>query len=187
MKNIWKYRTLLLAVLLLALTLAGCGQSQGNAGNSGSENNGNGGDTRTDAGEDSSEGAEKDAKAALSSGEADYDLTAMTSEMVYATVYQMMNAPESYVGKTVKMKGTYAASYYEPTEKYYHYCVIQDATACCAQGLEFVWDDGNHAYPEEYPQEDTEIVVEGVFETYTEEGDSYVYTRLRDSSMEVSQ
>ena len=40
--------------------------------------------------------------------------------------------------------------------------------ACCAQGLEFVWGDGSHKYPDEYPAEDTEIEVQGTFETYKE-------------------
>ena len=33
--------------------------------------------------------------------------------------------------------------------------------ACCAQGLEFVWGDGSHKYPDEYPAEDAEIEVQG--------------------------
>lgn len=119
-----------------------------------------------------------------SEGTVDYDLTEMGSDMVYATVYQMMVAPEQYVGKTFRMDGTYYATYYEPTEKYYHYCVIQDATACCAQGMEFVWGDGSHVYPDEYPSENTEIVVEGTFETYTEDGDSNLYCRLKDSILQ---
>ena len=40
--------------------------------------------------------------------------------------------------------------------------------ACCAQGLEFVWGDGSHKYPDEYPAEDTEIEVQGTFKTYKE-------------------
>lgn len=33
---------------------------------------------------------------------ADYDLTTMSGEMVYATVYQMMTNPDKYVGKVLK-------------------------------------------------------------------------------------
>ncbi len=113
----------------------------------------------------------------------DYDLTKMGSDMVYATVYQLMVSPEEYVGKTFKMNGLYYATYYEPTNQIYHYCIIQDATACCAQGLEFVWDDGSHKYPDEYPEDDSEIVVMGVFETYMEE--DILYCRLSDATMEV--
>ena len=73
------------------------------------------------------------------------------------------------------------------TKKYYFYCVIQDATACCAQGLEFIWDDGTHSYPEEYPEDAQEIMVEGTFETYREEGDDSLYCRLKDASLTIEQ
>lgn len=115
----------------------------------------------------------------------DYDLTAMSSDMVYAAVYQMMIDPGTYIGKTFRMDGLYYATYYEPTAQYYHYCIIQDAAACCAQGLEFVWDDGSHAYPDEYPKDNEEVVVEGTFETYQEDGDSNLYCRLKDTTLEV--
>lgn len=116
---------------------------------------------------------------------ADYDLTAISSDMVYATVSQLMYEPDDYVGKTIRMNGLYYAGFYEPTGKYYHYCLIQDALACCAQGLEFVWDDGSHVYPDEYPAENTEIVVQGTFDLYKEEGDEWLYCRLKDASMET--
>lgn len=117
-------------------------------------------------------------------GIVDYDLTQMSSDMVYATVYQMMVMPEEYEGKTFRIGGIFYATYYEATKKYYFYCVIQDATACCAQGMEFVWEDGTHFYPDEYPEDNTEIVVEGTFETYKEEGDSNLYCRLSDATLQ---
>ena len=113
----------------------------------------------------------------------DIDLTQMGSDMVYATVYQMMVNPDSYVGKTIKMSGNYSVSWYDATSKYYHFVIIRDAAACCAQGIEFVWDDGKHVYPDEYPSEGDEIEVTGVFETYTEEGDSSLYCRLKDATL----
>jgi hypothetical protein len=115
----------------------------------------------------------------------DYDLTVMNSDMVYATVYQMMMEPEEYEGKIFRMEGSYYTVYSENTKKYYHYCIIRDATACCAQGMEFVWDDGSHVYPDEYPEENADVIVEGTFETYTESGDSNLYCRLKNASMEV--
>lgn len=113
----------------------------------------------------------------------DIDLTVMSSDMVYATVYQLMFESEDYVGKTVKMRGTYYATWYERTQKYYHCVIIKDATACCSQGLEFIWEDGNHIYPDEYPEDETEVEVTGEFEIYTEDG--YEYCRLKDASLKV--
>lgn len=115
----------------------------------------------------------------------DYDLTQMNSDMVYATIYQLMMEPDSYVGSTIRIRGNYYAMWYEPTQKYYHYVLVQDAMACCAQGIEFVWEDGSRAYPEEYPADDAIVEVTGIFETYREPGDSYLYCRLKDASMVV--
>ena len=107
----------------------------------------------------------------------DYDLTNMDSDMVYATVYQLMMDPASYEGKTFRITGQYYTSHDDKTGKNYEFCLIKDALACCAQGLEFVWGDGNHS-ADEYPAQKSEITVEGTFETYTEDGDSNTYCHL---------
>lgn len=105
----------------------------------------------------------------------DVDLTALSSTMVYAEVYNMMTAPESYVGKIVKMHGQFAVYEAEETGLKYFACVISDATACCQQGLEFVLSDTSLSYPDDYPTLDTEITVIGEFQTYLEDGDTYCH------------
>lgn len=99
----------------------------------------------------------------------DVDLTRLSSTMVYSEVYNMMNAPGDYIGKTIKMTGQFV--YYEDpdTKARYFTCIIGDAMACCSQGLEFVLT-GKHTYPDDYPELDSEITVSGTFELY-EEGD----------------
>lgn len=126
-----------------------------------------------------------DTNGAVTESGVDYDLTGMGSDMIYATVYQLMVNPDDYVGKTFKMKGLYYPSYYEGTGQYYHYCTIKDAAACCAQGIEFVWEDGNHVYPDEYPAENSEIIITGTFETYREENDPNLYCCLNQAMLEV--
>lgn len=115
----------------------------------------------------------------------DVDLTLMGSDLVYATVYQMMSKPEKYEGKTIRIEGKYYASYYPITDKYYNYCLIADALACCSQGLEFELA-GGAVYPDDYPADQSEVVVTGVFETYTEEaGQTFYYCRLRDAEYQL--
>ncbi|MBR3538993.1 MAG: hypothetical protein IKN79_07965 [Eubacterium sp.] len=115
----------------------------------------------------------------------DVDLTAMNSEMVYATVLQMLNVPEDYTGKKIKMEGIYYTTYYDLTDEYYHYVIIRDATACCAQGLEFIWGDGSHVFPDEYPREESEVEVVGEFEPYFDEVDQMSYVHLKNSTLKV--
>ncbi len=130
------------------------------------------------------ESADESAADNPSDAESDYvDLTALSGTMVYAEVYNMMSHPEDYIGKTVRMDGVYAVYHDESTDKYYHACVISDATACCSQGIEFELK-GDHSYPDDYPEEGSRICVEGVFDTYNE-GDQ-MYCTLRDSAIQES-
>ncbi len=106
----------------------------------------------------------------------DVDLTILSSTMVYSQVYNMMITPEDYVGKKVKMEGMMASYYDEAEDRRYFACIIQDATACCAQGIEFELA-GDLKYPDDYPSDGETICVEGVFETYKEGELTYVTLR----------
>ena len=109
----------------------------------------------------------------------DVDLTKLSSTMVYSEVYAMMSDPDAYMGKSVKMTGTFSVYHDEATDKYYFACVIADATACCSQGIEFVLT-GEHQYPQDYPELGSEITVAGTFGTYYE--GEYMYCQLSDAA-----
>ena len=115
----------------------------------------------------------------VDAGPVDVDLTKLSSTMVYSEVYNMMSSPEGYMGKRVRMKGSFA--YAEGDGRYYFACIIADATACCAQGIEFVLKD-ERKFPDEYPSKGAEITVVGVFDTYME--GTYQYCQLIDAIME---
>ena len=113
-------------------------------------------------------------------GAPDVDLTTLSSTMVYAEVYDMMVTPEKYIGKTVKMNGTYNLYHDDTTDKNYFACIIADATACCSQGIEFILTDA-YSYPDDYPPNGAPICVAGVFDTY-KEGDR-TYCTLREANL----
>ena len=115
-------------------------------------------------------------QANTSDGQIDVDLTQLSSTMVYAEVYNMMTTPEAYIGKTVKMDGTFAYYHDKTTDQYYFACLIQDATACCSQGIEFVLTD-DYSYPDDYPEAGNEICVIGIFDTYQEGSNTYCTLR----------
>ena len=98
----------------------------------------------------------------------DLDLTALSSTMVYSEVYNIMSAPDDYLGKTMKMDGTFETD----ENEIYYFCLIKDATACCQQGIEFILEDGT--YPNDYPSLGSDITVVGTFERYYE-GDQPYY------------
>ena len=107
---------------------------------------------------------------AVESSAAEIDLTSMSSTMVYSYVFNMVSAPDDFIGHRFRIQGIYDEGLWEPTNQMYHYIIIADATACCAQGLEFVLTDESAAYP----QPGDEIEISGVFSTYEEEGNLYI-------------
>jgi hypothetical protein len=112
--------------------------------------------------------------------DADYiDLTALSSTMVYSEVYEMMYYPEKFVGKVVKAEGIFSDFYDEEKDKNYFGCIIMDATACCAQGIEFE-PLPNYSYPGDFPNDGDMVTVEGTFDTYEEDG--YTYCTLREAT-----
>jgi hypothetical protein len=136
------------AAITAALLLGGCGKTANET-------------AATDGGKTST----------VAESEIDVDLTALSSTMVYSEVYNMMVDPDSYIGKTVKMSGDVSIYQMEDTGNTYYSCIISDATACCAQGLEFELTDEST-----YPEENSTVTVSGTFETYEEDG--YLYCHL---------
>ncbi len=124
---------------------------------------------------------EEEAAPKENTGEVDVDLTILSSTMVYGEVYQMMLKPEEFAGKVIRMNGTYTYAYDETEEKHYDACIIQDATACCAQGILFELTE-DYAYPDDYPEDGENVTVKGTFETYRKDG--FVYCVLKDAVLE---
>ena len=122
---------------------------------------------------------------------AEVDLTVLSSTMVYAEVYNMLyNDPESYLGKTVRARGKFSIyqlvtdGVLQPDPVSYA-CIIADAAACCAEGMEFVLE-GDLTYPDDYPELGTEITVIGEFQAYEENGMTghhLINARLESSEM----
>lgn len=91
----------------------------------------------------------------------DVDLTKLNANMLYSAVFDIVENPAEYRGKTIKIRGTYFALHDPAKNEYHHSCVIWDATACCMQGMEFELADKN------YPPNESEITLIGKFDVYT--------------------
>lgn len=113
---------------------------------------------------------------------AELDISNMSSTVVYAALYNVLSNPDKYIGKKIKMSGNF--SYYEDeiNDYIYYSCVVMDQTACCSLGMEFITKD-ERVFPDDYPEEGEKITIEGVFETYFEDGK--MYGRLKDSSLSI--
>ncbi len=94
------------------------------------------------------------------------DLRSMSRTMAYATVFDMQINPDNYLGRTVRMSGSFTTFTDKPGGERYTACVIKDAAACCSAGLEFSLAEK----PAKLPKEDSAINVEGVFAVEKEAG-----------------
>ena len=107
----------------------------------------------------------------------DLDLTKMSATMIYSTMFDMLVMPEDYVEKNIKVSGWFE-TYTDPqTGELYYAVVVPDATACCQQGLEFVWP-GDHKYPDDFPEPRQDIIVTGIYKLIENDGISYNYLEI---------
>ncbi len=179
MKKVFTILFIALLSLLLASCSNGANEKSGNNENSTITNVANDEETtQTTAVQPKTETSTTESSN-TNSGET-IDLTGLSTTVLYSELYNMLTQPDNFVGKTVKMRGTYAV--YEGEGRSYYVCEVQDATACCNQGLEFVLNNADD-YPEYNSESPSEIELTGVFNTYLEEGQTYV--QLEDASIIV--
>ena len=163
----------LLLAACMAVSLCACGKDVGNNTLSSNEETSASAEIiPTPNEQETPEGSEPSQPSA---GKVDVDLTVLSSTMVYSEVYNMLYFyPEDYYGKTVKANGIFAIyqmvvdGVTQPDPVAYA-CIIADATACCAEGMEFVLE-GDYTYPDDYPELGAEITVIGEFQSYEENG-----------------
>lgn len=105
----------------------------------------------------------------------DIDLTSLSTTVAYSELVNILNDPESYTGKQIKMTGDYYNFTNEDGSIFYPACIVSDVTACCSQGMEFVLVDNK------YPSEGTAITVSGVFRSYVDEYDNMIYYHLENA------
>ena len=100
------------------------------------------------------------------------DLTKMSKIMVYSSLFNIVSDYKGYIGKEIILSGNFTRYCDEETNKVYYVCLIQDATACCMTGINFV-PDKKYSYPEDFPKENTKITIRGTLETFEENGNTF--------------
>ncbi len=116
------------------------------------------------------------AEASAPAGKPEIDLTHSNRTMAYSLLIDILLDPLAYRGRTIRMAGLYATAAPEGEAKRRHACFISDAGACCAQGLEFA-PLGRLVHPDDFPPPGSRIQVEGILDTYEEDGRPYAYVR----------
>ena len=110
--------------------------------------------------------------------EADIDLSFGSETIAYATISNILEDPEEYMGQRVKMLGSYKQFYSKTCDTAYYVCMVTDATACCQQGMEFKLKDECSL-----PLDGQQIILEGIVDVYPE--GEYWYAYLKDAVYKV--
>ena len=104
----------------------------------------------------------------------DVDLTKMSRTMLFAAALDIRSNPARYLGRRVRMSGKFAiiqgvdAQGQPDPDKIFYNCVIPDAQTSLEFGVA-----GELFYPEDFPDLESPITVEGVYEKYEDGGKTY--------------
>ncbi len=97
--------------------------------------------------------------------EPDINISAGDTNVIYSKANEIAAKYTSYLGKTIRIKGSYKVE--KAPSRYYYYCLVSDPTACCNSGFEFILKDKTN-----YPKNDGEVfTVQGTLHSY-KEGDN---------------
>jgi len=157
-----RYLMVLCVFLFLVVSAAGCSNNAGNERN----------DTET---ETSEAGIEAESEI----NEVDVDLTSMSQVLIEAQFENIISNSEDFIGKTIRVIGTYFPLYMAEYDTTYHYVIIVYGDDCCQLGFEFRLD-GDHVGPDDYPDLNEMIEVTGVLGRYEEYGTSYLYLAVKE-------
>ena len=112
-------------------------------------------------------------KATKKEDKIDYDLVQLKGQMLYSQVVNIMEDPDTYVGKRVRLIGNMGIIDGADNKKYF-IVNVGDVTSCCTTGLEFVIKGGSEKV-EDYPEVGKKVRVNGVLESYKEGTQTYLH------------
>lgn len=122
----------------------------------------------------------------------DIDLTRFSANVLYAEIYNMGMSPEHYRGKVIKLTGEFAHfpkavdENGNPTsDEEIYVCMITDALACCAAGIEFIPEKGSSFWSNR-PEVGSKITVTGLCDIFLDESGWYTIIQLDNAAVEQS-
>ena len=180
----------LIFVIVIFLSFGGCAKNTANSAQSATSDHTTSTTNATSNNDKTSTGSSPSVSVKSQSGEnaktdtvetqnPDIDISGMGSNVIYSKATEIASNYTAYLGKIIKIKGNFKVE--KAQTRNYYYCLVADPTACCNAGFEFVLKDESLQYPNGYPAENSEFVVQGKLHTY-QEGDK-TYLELMDATI----
>ncbi len=72
----------------------------------------------------------------------DFDFTQISPVMANGHVFDILENPDNYLGKTFRLVGEFARHNVETLGQEFLYVVLYDALSCCPQGIEIMFKEG---------------------------------------------
>ncbi len=120
----------------------------------------------------------------------DIDLTGFSPNMLYAEVSNMGLSPEDYKGKIIRLTGEFAHFPKDvdengnptSTEEIF-VCMISDAMACCASGIEFI-PEKESSFWASPPEVGSKITITGLCDIFLDESGWFTVIQLDNAAVE---
>ncbi len=107
-------------------------------------------------------------------GKVDYDFSSQNKDISLDFLDSINeNGYEEHIGKIVKMTGSFYANQKED-KTYYSLLIMVDDRA---NGIEFILENSNLKYPDDYPKNGEEITIIGTFDTYKEGENTFCHLK----------
>jgi len=104
----------------------------------------------------------------------DIDLSELSMTMMQAEYQRIFSNAEEHIGKTIKVYGSYYTMQIDNAGNIAHFVIVIPGDACCQLGFEFKRDDGS-VFPDDYPVQNSMILITGTLDVYEQFGASYIY------------
>jgi len=112
----------------------------------------------------------------------DIDLSSLSQTIIQAEYQRIVANADDNIGKSIMLLGTYQSVFIEGDGDYAHFIIIVQGDECCQMGFEFK-RKGDYSFPDDYPEQNTVILITGVLDTLERFGSTYLYVDVDDFSV----
>jgi len=104
----------------------------------------------------------------------DIDLSELSMTLIEAEYQRIVSSSEEYKGKTIKLYGSYQAMQIDNDGNVAHFIIVIPGDECCQMGFEFKRDE-SYSFPDDYPSQNSMILITGKLDKHERFGASYTY------------
>ena len=114
-----------------------------------------------------------------SNNDVDIDLSELSLTLVQAEHQRIVSNPNDYIGKTIKVYGSFRTFIVDNAGNLAHFIIIVPGDDCCQIGFEFR-RNGEYKFPDDYPAQNSMLLISGTLDKSTTFGTSSLFIDVID-------